>query len=179
MVLCSLWGPCWYSTWWWNTCPQHLPGQAAWSAPCSPTPYPTPALGSWPHILKNLGATGTPVALQAQHRALHFRSPGQPSMVGTPALAPHILHGGHSPGALWAAAGPSRPPVPSSLSGPQRPCPSCPAHTVGQPHGKHPGYPYPLLGCALQPLVNQATYGQPTLLKAAPALSSLAQKVCV
>lgn len=44
----------------------HLPMTSTWTSslvsPLLQPPYPTPSLGSWPHILKGLGAMGTPVA---------------------------------------------------------------------------------------------------------------------
>lgn len=126
LVLRSPWGPCWYSPRWWDTCPRHLPGQAAWSAPCSLPPYPTPSLGSWPHTLKGLGAMGTPVAQQAQHRALHFVPRSAQRGGDTGSGAPHPKRSRTQPRALWAAG------QQQALQGARPPLP-CQGHNIPAP----------------------------------------------
>lgn len=126
-------------------------------APCShprtplPLYLPTPA-GSRPHLLKDLGVTGSRETLQeAQHPTLHIQRPAGLCTAGTQV--------GHAPGPQdkgqraaaqdgtgtgWgqSGGGPPRSQATCSQLGPRNPCSSCYRSVhVGTPLSP-PGYPH-------------------------------------
>lgn len=161
LVLRSLWGPCWYSTRWWDTCPGHLPGEQPGQPPAPHPPIPHPLPGSWPHPGGPAGSAPCS-SLSAPRSAQRGRDTG----TGTPHSKQSRTQLRCTAGSRAAEqqAGPCKAPghlfpIRAMASLPLLHSPYCWSAPWEAPRVSHrpPNGLASLLSCALQPCLNQAT----------------------